>query len=93
MASYYGEQDMSTWSDYATKREFWRLENTNDEFENCEKCLEVLPYNNYPPINIEIGQIFVVDYHTLNGTIDRTYYVADGTIWNNLPSTRKFLVN
>lgn len=92
-ASYYGEQDMSTWSDYATKREFWRLENTNDEFENCEKCLEVLPYNNYPPINIEIGQIFVVDYHTLNGTIDRTYYVADGTIWNNLPSTRKFLVN
>lgn len=89
LASYYGKQDMSTWSDYATKREFWRLENVKDEFENCQRSLEVLPYNNYPPIHIEIGQVFVVDYHTLSGKIDRLYYVADGTVWHNLPCTRK----
>ena len=93
VASYFGEQDMSSWSDYATKREFWRLENVNSAFEKCEKCNEVLPYNNYPPINIEIGQVFVIDYHTRMGTIDRKYYVADGTIWRDMPSTREFIIS
>jgi len=91
-ASYFGEQDMSYWSDYATKREFWRLEKISDQFENCEKLNEVLPYNNYPPINIENGQIFVIDYHTKNGTTDRRYYVADGTVWQGMPSTRQFII-
>ncbi|MBO5211880.1 MAG: helix-turn-helix domain-containing protein [Clostridia bacterium] len=92
-ASYFGEQDMSWWSDYATKREFWRLENANNTFEKCEKCNDVLPYNNYPPIKIEIGQVFVIDYHTRKGTIDRRYYIADGTIWQGMPSTRQFVIS
>ncbi len=92
-ASYFGEQDISDWSDYATKREFWRLENVNGAFEKCEKCNDVLPYNNYPPIKIEIGQVFVIDYHTRKGTIDRRYYIADGTIWRDMPSTRQFVIS
>ena len=92
-ASYFGEQDMSDWSDYAIKREFWRLENVASEFEKYEKCNEVLPYNNYPPIKIEIGQVFVVDYHTRMGAIERRYYVADGTIWRDMPSTREFVIS
>ncbi len=91
-ASYFGEQDMSYWSDYATKREFWRLENIDDQFENCEKLKEVLPYNNYPPIKIEEGQFFVIDYHTKNGTTERRYYIADGTVWQDMPSTRQVIV-
>ena len=91
-ASYFGEQDMSYWSDYAAKREFWRLENCDGQFENCEKLDSVLPYNNYPPINIEIGQVFVIDYHTVNGTIERRYYIADGTVWQDMPSTRQFVI-
>ena len=91
-ASYFGEQDMSYWSDYATKREFWRLENTDGRFESCEKLNDVLPYNNYPPINIENGQIFVIDYHTKSGKIDRYYYIADGTVWQNMPSTRQIII-
>jgi AraC family transcriptional regulator len=92
-ASYFGEQDMSDWSDYAIKRKFWRLENVTSEFEKYEKCNEVLPYNNYPPIKIEIGQVFVVDYHTRIGTIERRYYIADGTIWRDMPSTRGFVIS
>ena len=92
VASYFGEQDMSYWSDYATKREFWRLEKIDDHFENCEKLNDVLPYNNYPPINIESGQVFVIDYYTKNGTTDRRYYVADGTVWQDMPSTRQFII-
>ena len=91
-ASYFGEQDMSYWSDYATKREFWRLENVGNEFANCKKFREVLPYNNYPPMDIQIGQVFVVDYHKFDGTIDRKYYIADGTVWQDMPSTREFLL-
>ena len=92
-ASYFGEQDMSDWSDYATKREFWRLENVNGAFAQCELRNDVLPYNNYPPIKIEIGQVFVIDYHTRKGTIDRRYYVANGTVWQDMPSTQQFIIN
>ncbi len=92
-ASYFGEQDMSSWSDYATKREFWRLENVNGAFEKCELSNDVLPYNNYPLIKIELGQVFVIDYHTRKGTIDRRYYVSDGTIWQDMPSTRQLIIN
>lgn len=91
-ASYFGEQDMSCWSDYATKREFWRLEKIEDQFETFEKLNDVLPYANYPPIKIEHGQFFVIDYHTMNGKTDRRYYVADGTVWQDMPSTRQILI-
>ena len=84
---------MSNWSEYATKREFWRLENTGNDFADCEKLEDVLPYNNYPPISFQIGQVFVIDYHTVGGGIDRKYYIADGTVWQDMPSTRRFLPN
>ncbi len=92
-ASYFGEEDMSDWSDYANKREYWRLENTEGQFENCERLSNLLPYNNYPPIEIEIGQVFVIDYHTKSGTIDRKYYIADGTVWKDMPSTRQLIIS
>lgn len=92
-ASYFGALDMSSWSVYATKREFWRLENTGSIFENCPKTNQVLPYNNYPFIEIERGQVFAVDYHTRKGPVERIYYLADGTIWQNMPSTREIIVN
>lgn len=90
-ADYLGEQDMSYWSEFATKREFWRLENSDFMLKKYEVCNDVLPYNNYPPIKIEIGQIFVIDYHTTKGMIDRRYYHADGTIWRDMPSTRQII--
>lgn len=91
-ASYFGERDMSSWSDYATKREYWRLENVGDDFKDCQKDSEVLPYNNYPPIAIEVGQVFVIDYHKKEGGIDRRVYLADGTVWQGLDSTRGIFV-
>ena len=92
-AAYFGESDMSAWSDYACKREYWRLENAGDDFKECKKDSEVLPYNNYPPIAIEVGQVFVIDYHKKEGGIDRRVYLADGTVWQGLDSTRRIFVN
>ena len=91
-AGYYGERDMSGWSDYATKREYWRLEDAGDDFANCRRDSEVLPYNNYPPMAIEVGQVFVIDYHKKEGGIDRRVYLADGTVWQGLDSTRRIFV-
>ena len=91
-AAYFGERDMSSWSDYASKREYWRLENVGDDFKECKKDSEVLPYNNYPPIAIEVGQVFVIDYHKKEGGIDRRVYLADGTVWQGLDSTRRIFV-
>ena len=90
-AQYYGEQDMSSWSDYALKRQYWRLENTGD-FADSKKLIDVLPYNNYPPIEIMVGQVFVIDYLKKDGKTDRKYYIADGTIWKDMPSTRQIMI-
>lgn len=92
-ASYFGELDRTSDSGYAVKLEFWRLENTGNTFNHCTKKFNVLPYNNYPSIDIEIGQVFVVDCHTRSGSVERSYYLADGTIWKNMPSTREIIVN
>lgn len=92
-ASYFGALDMSSWSVYATKREFWRLEDTGNIFELCPRTNQVVPYNNYPFIEIERGQVFVVDYHTRKGLVERKYYLADGTVWQNMPSTKEIIVN
>lgn len=92
-ASYFGALDMSSWSVYATKREFWRLEDTGNLFDGCPKTNQVLPYNNFPFIEIEKGQVFVVDYHTRSGPVERVYYLADGTVWQNMPSTHEIIVN
>ena len=91
-ASYFGEQDMSSWSDVFTKREVWRLENAYEDFKDKQPTSDVLPYNNYP-MNIETGQVFVIDYHTnKDGSVERKYYLADGTVWQDMPSTREFLL-
>jgi len=91
-ASYFGEQDMTYWSDFAVKREFWRLENADELLKNCDYLTDVLPYNNYPPAKINKGQIFVIDYHKKDGSVERRYYAADGTVWRDMPSTRQFVI-
>jgi len=91
-ASCFGERDMSYWSDFAVKRVFWRLECAEELLKNCEYLTDVLPYNNYPPIKIEDGQVFAIDYHKKDGTTERRYYAADGTVWRGMPSTRQFVI-
>jgi len=88
-AEYFGEQDMSHWSHYAHLRQFWRLKDVDCRCFHYRDTCDVLPYNNYPPILIEDGQVFVIDYHTLEGKVDRFYYIADGTVWQNMICTRR----
>lgn len=74
-----------------TKREFWRLENSYNEFADKKKTGDVLPYNNYPMV-IETGQVFVIDYTLKDGSIERMYYRSDGNKWNGQMTTEQFVV-
>ena len=46
-AAYFGEQDISEWSDYAS-REFWRVEGGYDAFSAWQTTGDQLPESNYP---------------------------------------------
>lgn len=91
-ASYYGIEDLTRWSKKYTSRKFWRLENAYEDFKNCPKTGDVLPYDNYPML-LETGQVFVIDYTKPDGSVVRMYYRSEGHFWNDLPSTEEFKLN
>ena len=92
-ATYFGEADMSSWSKIYAKREFWRLEDAYADFKDLPQSQDVLPYNNYPAMDVQVGQVFVIDYHRKDGVVERKYYIADGAVWNNLPCTTEVLLD
>lgn len=89
-ATYFGKQDLNGFKDYAY-REYWRLENAYDDFKYNKKTGNVLPYDNYI-MQIEKGQVFVIDYTKLDGSVKREYHRSDGRIWNGSPVTEEFIV-
>ncbi|XMB66704.1 hypothetical protein RI065_10445 [Mycoplasmatota bacterium zrk1] len=89
-ASYFGEMNLDGFKDYSY-REFWRLENAYDDFVNAPRDNDVLPYNDYPML-IDTGQVFVINYTKTDGSVIRKYYVSDGLIWNDMPTTEGFVV-
>lgn len=90
-ASYFGKQDLTKFTKDYKYREFWRLENAYNDFKNLAKTQEVLPYNNYPML-IKKEQVFVIDYIKRDNSVERKYYLSDGRIWNELPSTEAFII-
>lgn len=88
-ASYFGKQDMSSWSRDFSSREFWRLEGAYDDLKAMPKNGNVLPYGNYPML-VEPGQVFAVDYAKADGTVSRIFYRSDGAVWKGAPTTEEF---
>ncbi len=91
-ALYFGKADLSAVFPEYQYREFWRLENAYDDFKDNSKTGNVLPYNNYP-MEIETGQIFVIDYTKADGSVEREYYRSDGNTWQGLPATEEFNID
>ena len=91
-ATYFGEQDLSGFGMDFISREFWRLENAYNDFKDKPKTGDVLPYGNYP-MQIETGQIFVIDYTKSDGTVTRMYYRSDGNSWQGSPATEEFRID
>ena len=90
-ASYFGKMDLSAiFPDYQY-REFWRLENAYNDFKDCPTTGNVLPYNNYP-MEIEKGQVFVIEYTKTDGSVIREYHRADGNTWQGSLVTEEFSI-
>lgn len=88
-ALYFGQQDLAGFRDFSY-REYWRLENAYNDFKNCPKTGEVLPYRDYP-IAIETGQIYIIDDTKIDGSVVRTFYRSDGSEWEGEPITENFI--
>ncbi|MCL2198615.1 MAG: hypothetical protein FWB80_06805 [Defluviitaleaceae bacterium] len=72
-----------------TGREFWRLENAYEHFSDIPAVQNVLPHDQFP-MNVEVGQVFVIDIHFDDGVVEREFYRASGFIWNDIPATQQF---
>ncbi len=87
----FGRVNISSFSPEYQYREFWRLENAYEDFKNNEMTGDVLPYTNYP-VTVKEGQVFVIDYTKTDGSVTRTCYRSDGTLWHGKPATCGFIV-
>lgn len=87
-ASFFGTQDLTGFFPDYVSRDFWRLENAYEDFKDLPKNGQVLPYSNYP-MQIETGQVFVVDYTKTDGSVERHYYRSDGRMWNKEACTEE----
>lgn len=80
-ASYFGEQDISDWSDYAS-REFWRVEGGYDAFSVWPATGDQLPEINYP-MALHGREAYAVLYHQPDGGTMWWYGVStDQTDWD-----------
>lgn len=91
-ALYFGKVDLSAiFPDYQC-REFWRLENAYDDFKSNSTTGNVLPYNNYP-MEVETGQVFVIEYTKADGSVVREYHRSDGNTWQGSLATEEFSID
>jgi len=72
-------------------REFWRIEDAYADFIDYPTNGNVLPFDNFP-IEIDVGQVFFVITHKVDGTEEKNYYRSDGFVWDGRPSTWEIVV-
>lgn len=76
-ASYFGEEDLSSWSKNYKTRRFWRIEDSYKDFKKYFAKLDYLPYDNYPTA-VHTGDVFRIEYERYDGSKRVTYYRSDG---------------
>ena len=88
-APYFGKFDLPLKDN--KYRKFWRLENAYNDFKDYSKTGDVLPYNNYP-MKIEVGNVYVIEYTKVDGTVRTVYHRSDGDTWNNMTVTSEMQI-
>ncbi len=91
-ALYFGREDLSKSFPGYQCREFWRLENAYADFKDNPTTGDSLLCSSYP-MEVEAGQILIVEYTKEDGSVKREYYRSDGNTWNGLPTTDEFTVD
>lgn len=83
------DQDLRGQFPLYQSRTFWLIQDAYQDVKSLPISGEILPYDNYPA-DLETGQVFAVDYRKTDGTAERRYYRADGTLWEGKPATAAF---
>lgn len=91
-ASYFGEEDISSFSNVYLNRRFWRIEDSYDDFKDCKESNDTLPYSNYP-VGVSAEDVFLIEYTRRDGGSERTYYRAEGKSFNGKPTTTGFIID
>lgn len=86
-ASYFGEQDLTGFKNYKS-RKFWRIENPENDLKKTKHTGDYLPYDNYPT-KVKLGDIFRIEYTMIDDTKTVTFYRADGKTYNGYISTNR----
>lgn len=81
-ASYFGSQDISSWAQGYLKRDFWRVEKAYDDLKDAPRTGNWLPAGNYNMV-VNPGEIYIVEYTQTDGTLERLYYLCDGTLYSD----------
>lgn len=89
-ALYFGKIDLG--GDTYISMEFWRLEDAYNDLRYSRKT-DIKIDDSYYPMQIEEGQVFIIDWNKIDGTTERTYYLYDGFVWNGMKITKEFTVN
>ena len=90
--SYFGEEDISSFSENYLSRKFWRIEASFDDFKNCKESGDTLPYSNYPT-GVAKGDVFLIEYARRDGGSERKYYRAEGDSFKGMPTTTGFIID
>lgn len=88
--SYFGEQDISFFLKDYKCRKYYRIENSYEDFKDCNKTGEVLPQSNYP-VKINKGDVFMIEYYLKDGSSYKTYLRCDGNTFENEITTEVFV--
>ena len=91
IAIFFGSQDMSGWHDEFVQREFWRIEDSYEDFRDNPTTGDMLPFDNFP-MPVDLGQVFAIRMARRDGSYSWNYYRSSGAIWDGRDSTEEFLV-
>ena len=90
-ANYYGRSDISSFERYIC-RDFWRLEGAYNDFKDSRRIGDNLPANNYP-MNVEAGQVYLIDYYQKDGRAYHEVMRCDGNIKDGMLITHAIAVD
>lgn len=85
-ALYFGETSFMD-----QKVRFWRVEGAYEDFKDYPATGNVADYSFYP-MNVEPGQVFVIDYEAADGTVTRTYHYDRGLQLEGWSVTEEFVI-
>lgn len=75
--SYFGTANLKGYVEGYDSRDFYRIENHKEDFQNCRTTSDYLPYSNYPTAVLD-GDIYLIVYKKTDGSTEKRFYRADG---------------